>query len=80
MMTIQQMRDSIVEHVAEVGKAVDGEYHKAVTAFIDFIERKDAKIHDAVVLLLANGYHVESPAQAAAQTTPSQADPAAVQQ
>lgn len=61
-MTLTDIRSSIIEHVTEAGKVVDGEYHHALTAFLDFVERKDAKIKDAVALLTANGYTVVGPA------------------
>lgn len=63
-MTLTDIRNSIVEHVAEVGKQIDGEYHQALTAFLDFVERKDVKLKDAVALLAANGYTVTPPAPA----------------
>lgn len=64
-MTLTEMRNSIVEHVTEVGKSLDGEYHKALTTFLDFIERKDAKLAEAIQLLKANGYTVTLPEPAA---------------
>jgi len=67
MMSYTQIRDSIVEHVTEVGKQIDGEYHKALTAFLDFVERKDKKLVEAVTLLKANGYIVAAPAAVPAE-------------
>lgn len=75
MMTISQIRDSIVEHVTEIGKQIDGDYHKALTSFLDFVERKDQKLAVAIQLLKANGYTVGLPAapeSAPAAATPTQ--------
>jgi hypothetical protein len=65
-MTLTEIRNSIVEHVTEAGKQLDGEYHKALTSFLDFIERKNSKLAEAVTLLKANGYTVTLPEVAAA--------------
>lgn len=70
-MTLTEIRNSIVEHVTEAGKQLDGEYHKALTSFLDFIERKNSKLAEAVTLLKANGYTVTLPEVAAvAPATP----------
>lgn len=65
-MTLTEIRNSIVEHVTEAGKQLDGEYHKALTSFLDFIERKNSKLAEAVTLLKANGYTVTLPEVAVA--------------
>lgn len=62
MLTFAQIRSTVSEHITAAGQAIDGEIHKAIHAFVDFVERKDKDLNDAVTLLRANGYIVAAPA------------------